>query len=62
MKIKQLFLAVAITLLAISCTKQDVLTPQPKDVQSESTTTLATSSVGSTTSESNLKAYIFVEP
>lgn len=62
MKIKQLSLAVAITLLAISCTKQDVLTPQPKDVQSESTTTLATSSVGSTTSESNNKAYIFVEP
>jgi len=62
MKIKQFTLAVAITLLAISCTKQDVLTPQPNDVQSEATTTLSTSSVGSTTSESNLKAYIFVEP
>jgi hypothetical protein len=62
MKLKQIFLAVSITLLAISCTKQDAFTPQPNDVKSESTTTLATSSVGSTTSESNFKAYIFVEP
>jgi len=62
MKLKQLFLSVAITLLAISCTKQDVFTPQPNDVKSEATATLATSSVGTTTSESNLKAYIFVEP
>jgi hypothetical protein len=61
MKLKQLFLAVTITLFAISCTKQDVFTPQSNDVKSEATTTLATSSVG-TTSESNLKAYIFVEP
>lgn len=62
MKLKQLFLSVAITLLAISCTKQDVFIPQPNEVKSEATTTLATSSVSSTTSESNFKAYIFVEP
>jgi len=62
MKLKQFFLSVAITLLAISCTKQDVFTPQPNDVKSEPTATLATSSVRTTTSESNFKAYIFVEP
>jgi len=62
MKLKQLFLSVAITLLAISCTKQDVFTPQPNDVKSETTATLATSSVRTTTLESNFKAYIFVEP
>ena len=61
MKLKQLFLAVTITLFAISCTKQDTFTPQPSAVKTEATTTLATSSVG-TTSEPNLKAYIFVEP
>ena len=61
MKIKQLSLAVAITLLAISCTKQDVSTPQPNDVKSESTTTLAASSVGTSSESSNL-AYVFIEP
>ena len=61
MKLKQLFLAVTITLFAISCTKQDTFTPQPNVVKTEATTTLASSSVG-TTSEPNLKAYIFVEP
>ena len=61
MKLKQLFLAVTITLFAISCTKQDTFTPQPSDVKTESISTKATSSVG-TTSEPNLKAYIFVEP
>lgn len=59
MKLKQLFLAVTITLFAISCTKQDTFTPQPNVVKIEET--IKTSSVG-TTSESNLKAYIFVEP
>jgi hypothetical protein len=53
MKIKQLFLSVAITLLAISCTKQDTFTPQPNVVKTEET--IKTSSVG-TTSEPNLKA------
>jgi len=62
MKLKQIFLAVSIILLAISCTKQDVFIPQSNNVKSEATATLATSSVGETTSESNLKAYIFVEP
>ena len=61
MKLKQLFLAVTITLFAISCTKQDTFTPQPSDVKTESVSTKATSSVG-TTSEPNLKAYIFIEP
>lgn len=60
MKLKQLFLAVTITLFAISCTKQDSFTPQPDVVKTEATTT--TSSVGTTSSEPNLKAYIFVEP
>ena len=59
MKLKQLFLAVTITLFAISCTKQDTFTPQPNVVKTEET--IKTSSVG-TTSEPNLKAYIFVEP
>jgi len=62
MKLKQLFLTVTITLFAISCTKQDVFTPQPNDVKSEATTTLATSSVGTSTSESSNLAYVFIEP
>jgi hypothetical protein len=61
MKIKQLSLAVAITLLAISCSKQDTFTPQPNDVKSESTTTSVTSSIG-TSSESSNVAYVFIEP
>jgi hypothetical protein len=61
MKIKQLSLAVAITLLAISCSKQDTFTPQPNDVKSETTTTLAASSVGTSSESSNL-AYVFIEP
>ena len=60
MKLKQLFLAVTITLFAISCTKQDVFTPQPNAVKSEAVA--STTSVTSTVSEPNLKAYIFVEP
>jgi len=60
MKLKQLFLAVTITLFAISCTKQDTFTPQPDSIKSESVSTM---SVGSTTTETvNNKAYIFVEP
>jgi hypothetical protein len=62
MKLKQLFLAVTITLFAISCTKQDVFTPQPDVFKPDAVSTMATSSVGTTTSESNLKAYIFIEP
>jgi len=62
MKLKQFFLAVTITLFSISCTKQDVFMPQPNEVKSNSVSTLATSSVRTTISESNLKAYIFVEP
>jgi hypothetical protein len=61
MKIKQLFLAVAITILAISCSKQDTFTVQPNQVKSEATTTLAASSVG-TSSESLNLAYVFIEP
>ena len=61
MKLKQLFLAVTITLFAISCTKQDVFNPQPNDVKSEATATLATSYVGSSSESSNL-AYVFIEP
>jgi hypothetical protein len=61
MKIKQLSLSVAITLLAISCSKQDTFTPQPNDVKSESTTTSVTSSIG-TSSESSNVAYVFIEP
>ena len=60
MKIKQLVFSVTVTLLSISCTKQDAFRPQPNSVKSEMVSTLATSSVG--TSVSNLKAYIFVEP
>lgn len=61
MKIKQLSLAVSITLLAISCTKQDVFTPQSDDIKSEATTTLATSSVGTSSEPTNV-AYVFIEP
>ena len=53
MKLKQLFLAVTITLFAISCTKQDVFTPQPNAVKSEAVA--STTSVTSTVSEPNLK-------
>ena len=60
MKLKQFFLTVTITLFAISCTKQDSFTPQPDVFKTEATTT--TSSVGTTSSEPNLKVYIFVEP
>jgi hypothetical protein len=60
MKLKQLFLAVTITLFAISCTKQDVFTPQPNAVKSEAVA--STTSVTSTVSEPNLKAYVFIEP
>jgi len=58
MKIKQIFLAVAITLLAISCTKQDIPVPQQDNVL-QTNSVAATSSV---TTETNNKAYIFVEP
>jgi hypothetical protein len=61
MKIKQLFLSVAITLLAISCTKQDTFTPQPSEVRTESVSTTASSSVGTSSVSSNL-AYVFIEP
>jgi len=61
MKLKQLFLAVAITLLAISCSKQDTFTIQPNEVKSEATSTLVTSSVGTSSESSNL-AYVFIEP
>ena len=60
MKLKQLFLAVTITLFAISCTKQDAFTPQPDSIKTQSVSTM---SVGSTSTETaNNKAYIFVEP
>ena len=59
MKIKQLFLSVAITLLAISCTKQDISTPQQvNQVQSNSVAVVSTNA----TSESTNVAYIFIEP
>ena len=61
MKLKQLFFAVTIILFAISCTKQDVFTPQPNDVKSDATSTLATLSIGTTSESSNL-AYVFIEP
>jgi hypothetical protein len=59
MKLKQLFLAVTITLFAISCTKQDAFTPQPNAVKSEAVA--STMSIGSTSESSNL-AYVFIEP
>jgi hypothetical protein len=62
MKLKQLFLAVTITLFTISCTKQEIFTPQSNTDKNESVSTMATASVGTTTLESNFKAYIFVEP
>ena len=61
MKIKQLSLSVAITILAISCSKQDTFTVQPNQVKSEATSTLAASSVGTSSESSNL-AYVFIEP
>jgi hypothetical protein len=62
MKLKQLFLAVTITLFAISCTKQDTFTTQQNTIKTDAVSTLATSSVATTSSESNNKAYIFIEP
>ena len=58
MKLKQLFLAVTITLFAISCTKQDIPEPQ-QDVLSNpiSTTSVQTNSVGE-----GQFAYVFIEP
>jgi hypothetical protein len=61
MKLKEFFLAVSITLLVISCSKQDTFTVQPNDVKSEATSTLATSSIGTLSESSNL-AYVFIEP
>ncbi len=58
MKLKQLFLAVTITLFAISCTKQDIPVPQ-QDVLSNpvSTASVQTNSVGE-----GQFAYVFIEP
>jgi hypothetical protein len=62
MKLKQFILAVMVTVFAISCTKQDTFTPQPSAVvKTESVSTMASSSVG-TTSQINNNAYIFIEP
>jgi hypothetical protein len=59
MKLTQLFLSVAITLLAISCTKQDISTSQQvNQVQSNSVAVVSTNA----TSESTNVAYIFIEP
>lgn len=59
MKLKQLFLSVAITLLAISCTKQDISTPQQvNQVQTNSVAVASTNTIP----ESTNVAYIFIEP
>ena len=59
MKIKQFILAVMVTVLAISCTKQDIVVDKKETL----TQVNATASVASTsTPEANNKAYIFVEP
>jgi hypothetical protein len=58
MKLKQLFLAVTITLFAISCTKEDITAPQQESLSnSVSTTSVNTNSVG----EGSF-AYVFIEP
>ena len=59
MKLKQLFLLVAITSLAISCTKQDIILDKKETLSQVN----AVASVAQTsTPETNNKAYIFVEP
>ena len=59
MKLKQFILAVMVTVLAISCTKQDIVVDKKETL----TQVNATASVASTsTPETNNKAYIFVEP
>jgi hypothetical protein len=58
MKLKQLFLAVTITLFAISCTKEDITAPQQESLSnSVSTTSVNTNSVGE-----GPFAYVFIEP
>jgi hypothetical protein len=59
MKLKQLFLAVTITLFAISCTKQDI--PTPQQINQVQTSSVAVASIN-TSSESTNVAYIFIEP
>ena len=59
MKLKQLFLAVTITLFAISCTKQDI--PTPQQVNQVQTNSIAVASTN-TIPESTNVAYIFIEP
>ena len=59
MKFKQLFLSVTITLFAISCTKQDI--PTPQQINQVQTSSVAVASTN-TSSESTNVAYIFIEP
>jgi hypothetical protein len=59
MKIKQLILAVAVTVTVASCTKQDISTPeQVSQVQTNSVAAVSTNTVP----ESTNVAYIFIEP
>ena len=59
MKLKQFILAVTVTVLSISCTKQDIIIDKKETL----TQVNAVSSVVQTsTPETNNKAYIFVEP
>ena len=59
MKLKQFILAVTVTVFAISCTKQDIPTPQQvNQVETNSVATVRTN----TTPESTNVAYVFVEP
>jgi hypothetical protein len=62
MKLKSIYFGIVSLFLIIeSCTKQDAIVPQGNAIKSKIVSTSATASVV-TTSESNLKAYIFVEP
>ena len=59
MKLKQFILSVMVTVLAISCTKQDIVVEKKETL----TQVNAVASVAPTsTPETNNKAYIFVEP
>ena len=59
MNLKQFILAVVVTVSVVSCTKQEIVVPQPENTVQ----TNAVASTSVTTSEvTNNKAYIFVEP
>jgi hypothetical protein len=61
MKLKQLFLGfISLSLILVSCTKDDVYTPKQESVTE--TMSVTTMSTMSTTSVETPKAYIFVEP